>query len=264
MTTALKKMDEPDLTLARPEHPQDLLRLAVERGTSVDVIERLMVVRRELNAEQAKKDFDDALAEFQSNCPIIQKTKAVTNKGGGSVRYYYAPLDAIVFAVRGLLKEHGFSYTLDTVSDDKGIKAICKITHRGGHSQLSEFRVPLDPEGFMNAQQKVASALTFAKRYAFCNSLGILTSDEDIDGQTEKQKPKGPSNLQPDTTALKDLAAQLWTLLKPVRGHENNWNGANQYLWDEALIHDDESAPNFTASRFVEVINKTKTKMGVK
>ena len=33
----------------------------------------------------------------------------------------------------------------------------------------------------MSAQQKVGAALTFAKRYAFCNAFGIMTGDEDND-----------------------------------------------------------------------------------
>jgi hypothetical protein len=36
----------------------------------------------------------------------------------------------------------------------------------------------------MTTPQKFASALTFAKRYAFCNVLGILTGDKDDDANT--------------------------------------------------------------------------------
>ena len=45
----------------------------------------------------------------------------------------------------------------------------------------------------MSAPQKFASAMTFAKRYAFCNAFGILTSDEDVDAngsEDEKEEQR--------------------------------------------------------------------------
>ena len=55
---------------------------------------------------------------------------------------------------------------------------------------ISTFKVPIDKEGYMNAPQKFASALTFAKRYAFCNAFGILTGDEDDDSNAVEQVKK--------------------------------------------------------------------------
>jgi hypothetical protein len=40
-------------------------------------------------------------------------------------------------------------------------------------------RAGYSTEGYMTAPQKYASVLTFAKRYALCNALGISTGDED-------------------------------------------------------------------------------------
>lgn len=34
--------------------------------------------------------------------------------------------------------------------------------------------------------------MTFAKRYAFCNALGILTGDEDTDGNNTEAEPSVP------------------------------------------------------------------------
>src|SRR5262249_52436437 len=45
----------------------------------------------------------------------------------------------------------------------------------------------------MSQTQVVAAALTFAKRYAFCNAFGILTGNEDTDAQPE---PAEHGNLQ--------------------------------------------------------------------
>ena len=97
----------PDKLAARD--PEALLKFAVEHGASVDVCERLMAVRRELRAEQAKTAFDDSLAAFQSECPVIVKSKA-----GAKNAYKYAPLDSIVNQVRDLLHKHGFNYSVTT------------------------------------------------------------------------------------------------------------------------------------------------------
>ena len=42
----------------------------------------------------------------------------------------------------------------------------------------------------MSDSQVVAAASTFSKRYAFCNAFGILTGDEDNDGQAIKTPAK--------------------------------------------------------------------------
>lgn len=168
---------------------EQLFRYAIDKGLSAEAMKDLMSIRRELNSESAKRAFDEALGAFQANCPVIQKRKSVMNKDGRSLRYKYAPLDDIVTQVKELLNTHGFSYSLTTETDKNCVKAVCKLKHNKGHSELSEFQVPIDPQAFMNEQQKFASALTFAKRYAFCNSLGILTGDEDTDSNTQARKP---------------------------------------------------------------------------
>ena len=169
--------------------------------------QQLMAIRREVRAEQAKQAFDRALAEFQAECPTIQKTAKVMNKDGRTVRYQYAPLDAIISQVKGLLQKHGFSYTVNAEAKAKSVKATCKLTHACGHSQESEFEVPIDPDAYMNPAQQVASALTFAKRYAFCNSAGIMTGDADDDSQASGKETGVDSTKTSQKTGAKTDSA---------------------------------------------------------
>ncbi len=176
---------------------EGMITLAIEKGASVDTLERLMAIRREVRAEQAKEAYDRALASFQAECPTIRKTAKVMNKDGRSVRYQYAPLDAIISQVKELLQKHGFSYNVNAQAMASSVKATCKFTHAYGHSESSEFEVPIDKDAYMNPAQQVASALTFAKRYAFCNAAGIMTGDADDDSQAsfeDKGKPKQPAS----------------------------------------------------------------------
>ena len=82
------------------------------------------------------------------------------------------------------------------------------MTHILGHSESSDFEVPIDTEGYMTAPQKYASALTFAKRYSLCNALGISTGDEDTDA-TDVGKQ----------TDVKSTKAKIMFLLRRL-GHE--------------------------------------------
>jgi hypothetical protein len=186
--------------------PESILRYAIDAKADVAVIERLMVVREKLQAESAKAAFDASMAAFQSECPIILKEKS-----GAKNAYKYAPLDAIVDQVRGLTQKHGFSFSVTSAVDTGWVKAICKITHALGHSEVSEFRVPVDDKNpMMTAPQRYGGAMTFAKRYAFCNGFGILTADEDLDGHAARPKPAGPKQATEKT--------RTWMLeqLKPL------------------------------------------------
>jgi hypothetical protein len=145
-------------------------------------------MRKDLKAEKAREAFTEAMASFQAECPIIEKTKVVLNKDGRTIRYKYAPLDSIVSQVRKPLADNGLAYSFDEKKDDKLITAICKVTHELGHFETSSFQVPIGTEDYMSDPQKHGARITFAKRYAFCNALGILIGDEDTDAVEETTK----------------------------------------------------------------------------
>jgi len=179
-------------------NPETLIAQAIEKGLPVETMERLLAMRRELKAEWAREEYYRELSAFQEACPVITKSAGVdfTSKKGVRVKYKYAPLDVIVTAVKKQQKEHGFSYTITTRQDKDSVTAICNVHHVAGHSESTEFTIPVDPDAYMNAAQKVASALTYAKRYAFCNAFGILTGDEDDDGR-ESGPPREPAPPKP-------------------------------------------------------------------
>lgn len=165
-----------------------LLTQAVKSGVPVETLERLLAMRRELKAEQAKEAYDLAMAKFQGECPTIKKNKAGGTTRSGVVAYYYAPLEAIVGQTKKLIQENGFSYAIQTETKKDGVVATCTAKHIAGHSEKSAMEVPLGTKtDIMSAPQVVAAALTFAKRYAFCNAFGILTGDDDIDAKNAKK-----------------------------------------------------------------------------
>ncbi len=166
---------------------QPLIHMAIEKKVPVETIERLLAMRTQLKAEFAKEAFDNAMADFQGECPVIKKTKDGGKTKSGIVAYSYAPLDKIVSQTKGLIAKHGFSYQIKTEMTGEKVKAICIVKHRLGHSEQSEMEVPLGAKtDIMSAPQVVASATTFAKRYALCNAFGIITGDEDNEGAIDE------------------------------------------------------------------------------
>lgn len=179
--TSAAVLVQPERHVQESHSVEALIQQGIEKGLTVDTMERLLAMRKEVKAEQAKEAYVQALSDFQADVPVIKKTKKVMNKDGRSVRYTFAPLDSIVEQIREPLKRFGLSYRWETKNEQQQVMAICAVTHILGHSESSSFAVPIDPEGYMTAPQKYASALTFAKRYSLCNALGISTGDEDTD-----------------------------------------------------------------------------------
>jgi hypothetical protein len=159
--------DKPNATRTKPSQnalvaakgmsPEVLIAQAIERNVPVETMEKLLAMRRELKGEQAKEAFNAALSAFQAECPVIRKGKPVFNKDK-SIRYVYAPLEAIVEQVKPLLQRHGFSFTVDSAVEENWVGAVCKVTHQLGHSETSTFKVPVDRDAFMSAPQRFASA----------------------------------------------------------------------------------------------------------
>lgn len=200
-----------------------LLERAVDKKAGIEVLERLMALQTQAQQQMARQSFFDALRSFQSKCPMIRKTRLVREKGGGKVRYKFASLDDIVAQVGPLVARHGFSYLWKPHQQDVGkVKAAIEVHHVAGHMESSEFDVPIESSAYMNDQQRVASALTFAKRYAFCAAFGIMTGDTDDDGQgagvvSENGAGAKPVQQKPPQGLPEDAgAADLEKLLKQM------------------------------------------------
>lgn len=163
-----------------------LISQAIAKGADIGTLERLMALRKDVLEEEAKKAFNDAMAAFQEECPVIEKDKGVkTNKG--ATAYKYAPIDSIVSQVKSLIKKHGFRYTTTMEFNGTIVKVTCRVVHTLGHEEKSVMEVPLGGKTeIMSQTQVVAAASTFAKRYAFLNAFGIMTGDEDNDTASER------------------------------------------------------------------------------
>ena len=254
-------MPEPRTEIMQVSDPESIIRYALDKG-NVDVatMKELLNIRKELHAEFAKRQFDEQMKEFQSECPVITKERAVPDRSGNTA-YKFAPIEVIEVQIRPLLRKHGFSHTYDTdtASIPGWVIAMCIVKHEAGHSVVSTVKLPLGTKtGIMSDTQVYAAALTFANRRALCNAYGLVLAGEDVDGQTGKIKPAGPSKLKAENFDLEPYVKALWELLAPVRGLEKNWDKANEWLYERCFISETEKVPyTLSVERYKEVIDKS-------
>lgn len=177
---------------------------AIAVNAPVETLERLFALHEKVEARNAKAQFVQAVADFQKDCPKIEKSKKVNGKDG-KLRYQYAPLDAIHDQIKEHVAKHGLSYRWDVEQPDGEMKVTVTLTHVGGHSETSTLSIPIDSDGYMTQPQKYASAQTYAKRYTLLNVLGITTADEDTDATDVGEEPDAKSPKAKIVLRLKQL-----------------------------------------------------------
>jgi hypothetical protein len=153
-----------------------LIREAMASGRSPEFLRELLAVRREWEADEARKAYNISISEFQRRAPIIEKADKAYDKA-------YARMDRIWRETRPLVTELGLSVTwqICTLSADGTMCHVeGQLRHRDGHGEKLVQDIPL-PEIIkgQNRAQQMGSASTYAKRYAFCAALGIVTGEDD-------------------------------------------------------------------------------------
>jgi len=193
------------------------IQQAITSKLPVETMERLFNLRKEVKAEIAKEEFVKAMAQFQRDCPIIEKKRKVKNRDG-SLRYQYASMDDVIEQIKKPLSENGLSYSWDSVLEQSNggqghIKITCKLTHEFGYTETSTFAIPIEKSEYMTSPQSYATAQTYAKRYTLLNVLGIGTADEDTDAIDTGRAKEVQSTKSRIAFALKALGYDIdkWT-----------------------------------------------------
>ena len=151
-----------------------MIQMAIDKGMSAEQLREFIAARREWEADEARKEYSRAIADFQSRCPIIEKADKAHNK-------QYAAMDRIWRTIRPLLDETGLSvvWTANTITE-YGLRIEGEIRHKAGHAVPISYDLPMpDKVTGQNAAQQMGSATTYAKRYALCSALGIVTGEDD-------------------------------------------------------------------------------------
>jgi hypothetical protein len=156
-----------------------LIRDALANKVDPATLRELLAVRQLWEDSEARKSYNVAVSEFQRRCPIVAKDDKAFDRS-------YARMDRIWREIRPLLTSLGLSVTwqLCELRADGICRVEGQLRHRDGHGEklVQDIPVPELIKG-QNKAQQMGSASTYARRYALCSSLGIVTGDDfDDDG----------------------------------------------------------------------------------
>ena len=154
-------------------------RAATDEGFSVDKLEKLLDVKERWDAEEARKAYVAALAEFKRAAPTLVKDKKVSFS---DTKYSHATLGQVASAVAAALAEHGMSHGWSVDQHNGGVTVNCTLTHERGHRESVSMTAPPDDSGKKNAIQRIGSTVTYLERYTLLAITGLAAHEQDDDG----------------------------------------------------------------------------------
>lgn len=199
MTQKAPQIDPPNTTaaalvqIARDATPQtllpmDLVQRAFDAG-NLELVERAMALQERWEKSQARKAFEEAMAEVRNELPVITKNRTVDfTSQRGRTNYDYEDLAGIARQIDPILAKHGLSYRFRTKSEGTMLTVTCIISHRDGYSEENSLQSPFDASGNKNPIQAVGSAQTYLQRYTLKAALGLAASKDD-DAQAVRENP---------------------------------------------------------------------------
>lgn len=163
-------------------NPRNLLALAVQRGgSSLEELKQLMDLQERWEANEARKQFNYAFAEFKSEAVKIVKRTEV--KDGPLKGKFHANLFDVVDATTPHLSKHGLAISWKLTKDEPAwMEVTCTLRHHGGHSESVSMGAAPDAGPGRNAIQARGSAKSYLERYTATAILGLAAQDADNDG----------------------------------------------------------------------------------
>ncbi len=182
--------------------PMQMIALAVSQGADIEKMKQLMDLRDRFEANEARKAFMEALANFKKNPPKV--VKDLENK---QYKSRYSSLANLVNTVNAALGAHGLNARWSIEQSEKSIAVTCILSHTLGHSESVTMTGGPDTSGAKNPLQQWKSTLTYLEGATFQAITGIVASDEgDDDGN-------GASNA---ATVSDEQIANLQALIEEV------------------------------------------------
>lgn len=183
-------------------HPDNLLAIAIEKGASIEQLERLLNLKAQHDAMEARKAYVAAMAEFKLNAPTILKDRDVGYESkkkpdAGPTCYSHATLGNVVRSVITALAQHGFSHGWSTEQADGRVAVTCTLTHAAGHSERVRLAAGMDNSGSKNPIQALGSTITYLERYTLLAITGLATEDQ----QDDDGAGAGMGPVEGDTTS---------------------------------------------------------------
>ena len=165
--------------------PAELISLAITHGSDLEKLKGLLELKERFEAGEARKAYNEAMAQFKADPPKIDKDKSVGYEGkqGGRVGYKHASLYNVTQKIGTALSKYGLSAQWNTSQAGDEISVACTIKHRLGHSETTSLTAKADLSGSKNPIQAIGSTVTYLERYTILALTGLATVEQDDDGQ---------------------------------------------------------------------------------
>lgn len=175
-------------TALTPVTPMDLIQMAQAKG-DVQMMAQLFELKLRVEADEARKAFNSAMAVFKRNPPRITKN---VQKKAGSMDLNYASIDHVCAVLIPALAAVGIRHSWGMKQDDGKMAVTCTLTHEMGHSEGTTMSAPYDNSGGKNNIQAIASAETYLQRYTLLAATGQAaggTDDDAVSAVPRQQMP---------------------------------------------------------------------------
>lgn len=193
-------------------------RAARDPAVDIEKMERLMAMVERQQARTAEQAYSDAMNAAQGEMRAVSQDAA--NPQTRSKYASFAKLDA---ALRPIYFRHGFSLSYDTAdgAPDGCIRVVCKVAHKGGHSERPHLDLPADGKGakggdVMTKTHATMSAVSYGRRGLLKMVFNLAEGEHDDDGNAASRQSGNITPEQEETlTALMvDNGLEILTFLK--------------------------------------------------
>jgi len=158
--------------------PMDLIARAQQSDASIEQMQQLFDLQLRYEANEGRKAYNDAMANFREECPTINRGRMVEHN-----KTKFAGLAESIEAIRPILSKFGLSHQWKTKQEGAAITVECTVTHRMGHSESTSLSASPDKSGGKNDIQAIGSTVSYLERYTLYAILGLSSREMDDDGK---------------------------------------------------------------------------------
>lgn len=164
-----------------------IVRAASDPNVSIDKMERLFAMQKEMIAEQKRDAYQAAMALAQAEIGPVARDRMNSH-----TKAAYATLEAVDAAIRPLYTKQGFSLEFDVEHHDDGkLTVICHVQHAAGHRERRSLKSSLDTAGIKGERNKtdiqgLGSSISYLRRYLTCMVFNVAIANEDKDGNRQR------------------------------------------------------------------------------
>lgn len=165
--------------VVKEQSPSEIIHFAIEKGASLEQVEKALAIQERWEALQARKAYNEAMTAFKATPPKIDKDKTVSY---GNTKYNHASLSNVTEKISAELSKHGLSVSW-RVAQNGLISVSTRISHTKGHFEETTLTAPADNSGSKNSIQAIGSTISYLERYGLLALTGLATHEMDDDGQ---------------------------------------------------------------------------------